>query len=340
MSDDEFNFDDVPMLMAPEEDEEPDGKEELKGPAVRVPKDLQRPWQGWVFTDFKMGSTEAEWEGQVVAGKVTYVKWGVEECPETKRKHRQGLVWFSSKQRYTALQAIVKNKCFVQPMKSKDASMEYVSKMKSNVGGWFEAGEWKKAGQRTDLEAVAKACKEANGDLDKVIDQFPGEAMKYLGNMDRLVQRAAKPEDYRTVKAYVLTGPAAVKKTHFPYCKHGTGNVFELTEEAYTKGYWVGYENQKVLFIDEFTSPWIKISDLLKYLEGHPTKVRVLYGTRWARWKYVYIATNREFYDRNFYPAIFSKFPKTREAFRSRIKRWINFTEPYKCNHVVPGQGE
>lgn len=305
----------------------------------RKPKWMERPWQGYVFTDFKMESTEEEWQAQVVDGTIAYVKWGVEEAPETKRKHRQGLIWFSSKQRYTLVQSLVKNKCFVEPMKSKDGAMEYVSKMKTNVGGYFEAGEWKKAGQRTDLEVVARACRIADGDVKIIMEQHPGEYLKYHGGIDKMVKKYESLPDYRQIKVFVLNGAPATKKTHYPFCRHGFGNVFLLRRKAYQTNFWEGYEGQKVLMIDEFTIPWIELDDLLQIMEGHPYRVNIKNTSCWGRWRYVYITMNRNPNDKDLYPNVFAKYPETRKAFRSRIKRWLYFDTPYTCHHVVPGEG-
>ncbi len=44
----------------------------------------------WCFTNFRL---DFNYEKLIEAGKVKYVKYGVETCPSTGRVHHQGMVW-------------------------------------------------------------------------------------------------------------------------------------------------------------------------------------------------------------------------------------------------------
>lgn len=281
--------------------------------------------RGWQFTDFCRKSTEKDWQIE----DVQFVQWGEEVCPETKREHRQGLVWFKKNCARTAVQKLVGDKCHCELIKKPKALESYNAglvrgkKANEKVFSW---GEPVGAGHRTDISAAYAFAKGCNGDIKKLADQVPVEYMKYHGAMDKVAKMNTATTDFRKLDTTILHGVGGTGKSSWAAWKFGKDNVFVLKQSAWEGKFWDGYYAQDVLQLEFDQGPFMKYQDFLNVVDGHPYWVNIKHGGTWAKWTKVVIASNED--PRDWWKNVFDKHKNAWGAFVRRITRVCTVTEP------------
>lgn len=175
--------------------------------------------RAWSFTDFERTADIKEIKAD---SRVRYVQWGEEICPETERKHRQGMVVFYKQQSMRVVQELVKNKCHCEPARNEWALEKYNAK----DGNVVSEGEMVKQGSREDIKKAVNAAIEADGDVEKLIDAAPVEFVKYSRGLKEVMRVKEKKPAWRVVHTEVLWGKSGTGKSHYAPCVYGDANVF------------------------------------------------------------------------------------------------------------------
>lgn len=161
----------------------------------------------------------------------------------------------------------------------------YCTKLGTREEGPWEFGE---AGPgeraRTDLRSAAAALLSSG----KISDVPPDVFLKYGSNCLKLASRAAAP--YRPeLRIVCVCGPTGIGKSYgirnrYPgcYCPY-YGNCGL---------WWDGYCEQEVVLLEEFAGQ-IQLQKLLQLLDPYPAQVECKGGSVAARYKVVFIVSNR-----------------------------------------------
>ena len=198
----------------------------------------------------------------------------------------------------------------------------------TKIDGTFE--EWgdcpkERQGQRTDLIHMIE-CVEANKSNCEIIRENPKAFthQKYLNDYRQEIRYEKYRDTYRTLDIEYIYGVTRIGKTKSVYDEHGYCKVYSVDDYDHP---FDMYDGEPVMLFDEFRSQ-LRISDMLKYLDGHPLKLPARYQYRIACYKKVYILSNEPL--RNQYIHIQQEQPETWKAFLARINRLYHYTDAGK----------
>ena len=238
--------------------------------------------RNWCFTDFDL----LEW-GEIYARhktKIRYMGVGIEICPDTGKKHVQGMVQFNSVRRMGGIKFLFgSKKIHLEPMKGTCAQNEvYCSK-----GGMYtEWGKYTQQGARSDLDAI-KVILDNNGTMKSVAESHFGDFCRYNRGFAKYKELVLKGDTvkWRTVEVIWISGPTGSGKTRMACA----APCFMIA--ASQMGWWDGYEGEKTLCIDEYANDG-KITHMLSLLDGYQKRLPIKGGFTYANWDKVYVTTN------------------------------------------------
>lgn len=220
-----------------------------------------------------------------------YLIYGREIAPTTKTRHLQGYIYFRSPRSFNAIKKKLPIGAHIEFAKGDaPANREYCIK----GGDWFEFGEMPVQGKRNDIIGLRNAIRDGQTDLQIINDDVNvGAYAKYIKFADRCrtLYDKIKSNRFRQLEVVVIYGPAGTGKTRYVYDHEGYEDVYPLGQ-AQKEMWFDGYDNEKILLIDDFYG-WIKWAFVLKILDGHPLRINIKGGTRWAMWEKVYITSNK-----------------------------------------------
>lgn len=224
---------------------------------------------------------------------VAYIVWQSERAPTTGTLHLQGYVRFTNARALGGVVSFLKRlggdcRPHVEPARgSEDANTLYCTKEESRVRGPWCFGAPAKPGKRTDLSEAAEAVAES-GDLDSV---DPALLVKYGKGFSLLAARKRPTWARRNkVVVIVLIGPTAVGKTW--KCFEATDNKVFRPTYGNTGLWWDGYTGEEAVLFDEFEGQ-VPCSKMLQLLDPYPLWLESKGSGCWARYKYVFITSNR-----------------------------------------------
>lgn len=218
--------------------------------------------KNWCFTSFDINPPIYDEES------MTYLCYGAEVCPTTKKRHWQCFVQFLKKKQLTAVKKIFGSKVHFETARGTIAdNQRYCSK----EGKYIEFGKPIKRGQRTDLEAateLAKAGKITEIPLTLLVRYHRG--FEYI----RSKFTVEKKRDY--LQVYLFYGISGSGKS---YAAHTLAE--KINKDYYRKpnGIWFdGYDQQEVCVMDEFDETAARPAEILKWLDIYPLKVPIKGG--------------------------------------------------------------
>lgn len=207
--------------------------------------------------------------------EVTYLCYGREVGKEKGTKHLQGYVTFIRGYTLKALKKLVGDRYHLQPAKAKDG-MNYCKKDMD-----FYEVDNRKQGKRTDLEETCKLLKEQG--LNAVKEKSPEVFIKYHSGLEKLHASYQKPRKFKP-KVEWIYGKTGVGKTKF---------VCDKEDDLWISGknlkWWLGYENQEAVLIDDFRKDFCTFHELLRILDRYPYAVEVKNSYRQLNSKRMYI---------------------------------------------------
>jgi len=251
------------------------------------------------------------------------------EESESGTPHLQLSLWTIKKVRFTGIKricnAIGMLGCHIEPMRGTwKQSTTYCSKDDPT----YRAGPWSigravAVGKAALMERLVSAVH--NGDsIDELLMEVPGLAA-HRKAFDWLTERSMKRagNQWRDMDVQVFMGEPGTDKTRLAVSEAGGyDNVYILTKLNRGMTWWDGYDGELTVIIDDFDSEWtIPYRALLRILDGHPTRLPVKGGFRYALFTRVVITTN---------VPISVWYPKQRDlsALERRISSTRRFPEP------------
>ncbi len=154
-----------------------------------------------------------------------------------------------------------------------------------------------------------------------IIEAFPSYLNKipHLDKMRQTYKEQEYSDVFRILEITYICGDTETGKTRYVMDKYGYKNVYKITNYTHP---FDSYEGQDVILFDEFRSS-LPITDLLQILDGYPCKLSARYADRVACFTKAFIISNIPF-DKQ-YPNIQTDEPKSFEALRRRITKFLNF---------------
>lgn len=256
-------------------------------------------------------------------GKLGFLIYQIERCPNTNREHIQGYAELHSRTtlgrhgpRSSGVKGIFRSDTMHVEMAkgSADQNITYCTKPESRVREGLRLGEPanKRPGERKDWEELYEHCIHADTDEKNLCIGHP-VIIKYYRSATEIWSRTHPPSMRFPIRIFILVGPTRTGKTRWAFTKFP--ELYRLcTEKA---DWWNGYLGQKDVLIDEFDGESIKLTYMLQLLDRYPMQVPTkggfvrLCATNW-------IITSNIDHDQ-----WYSMAPQgNRDAFYARIQEW------------------
>jgi len=246
----------------------------------------------WGAINYESLKAEAERDG----GSIQATVFQKESAPDTGKLHFQIYAQLKIKTTRGKMAEILQ----IQPNTyhaeiargSSGENVVYCTKEYTRVEGPWILGTIKKKqqGHRSDLNAIAAAIN-VGIDLPTIARAYPGDWFRYYKGIKDYQVLTINPPEWRELDVTVYWGLTDVGKSRRVRIQEGTKNIYVLRKGNYDCIWFDGYLGQKVLLIDDFYG-WIKISDLLVFLDGYPLQLQTKGSYTWAFWERVYLTSN------------------------------------------------
>jgi len=208
----------------------------------------------------------------------------------------------------------------IEPRKgSRKEAFDYVTKLDTKIGEVFGNGDIdvsEQRGKRNDLLEIISQL-EQGATLEEIRTKYKSQYFMYQ-NRIRAYQQSILENQYkntfRTLKVTYIHGATGKGKTRFVMDKYGYENIFRITNYSHP---FDMYGGQKIIVFEEFYSSFIKIQQMLNYLDGYPLTLPARYGDKIACYDTVYIISNIPLAEQ--YKTIQTDHPETYKAFLRRI---------------------
>ena len=165
-------------------------------------------------------------------------------------------------------------------------------KLPDSEAGYYEWGDMpgglRAEAGRTKSERIVAAIAEGMSDSDLLV-QEPDlwQRLPAIRQTRTVVTGEKYLREYRPMDVTYIEGPTGTGKTRY-VMQHTNYDLFVVDDYDHP---WDGYEQQKVVFFDEFREQ-ATLSDMLRWLDGNPTKLKARYANAVACYTTVYIASN------------------------------------------------
>jgi hypothetical protein len=200
--------------------------------------------------------------------KHCYICYGL-ETGETGFPHIQGYVELNVAQRFAFVQKYFDfkkdNKVLKFHVEVANGTAEENKKYCKKEGAFYEFGEPRKQGTRTDLNQIKEAIKTAPRNLSIIIDELAqnNQQLKFAENLQRYYFAHRDPAN--PPKVYWIYGKTGVGKTSLVYrCFNDICSVSD--------GNWIGtgYIQNECLLFDDFREGSPSFEQLLKIADRYP----------------------------------------------------------------------
>lgn len=229
------------------------------------------------FTSFNMEDPPS-WDVMKQQG-ATYLCYGREVCPSTKREHWQGFVRFSRTMNFkTGLAAITQGCAGSLQGRAKAPHVEMCKgsilsnvKYTSKEGSWSEHGQLPAQGARNDLKDLAATIAQGAVTVDELCIENPEAVHMYGRTLDR-VEDISRRKNYRTTMTTGIWyhGPTGVGKSHQAFEGFTPETHYVYPDD---NGWWDGYCGQETVVLNDFRGE-IPYNQMLKMIDKWPYSVR------------------------------------------------------------------
>lgn len=204
----------------------------------------------------------------------SYLVYGLEECPTTKRKHHQGYCELKNQTSRTVILKLLNGMHIEKRKGTAKEAADYCKKGDDNLYSGInvtEHGEISQQGVRTDIKQSYAYAKEKKGLAVYLEEQEPNfQDIRIFQIASRTFQkdRRFKPE------VYWIWGATGTGKTRY---------VVEKEQDLWISGknlrWWEGYENQEATLFDDFRKDFCTFHELLRILDRYPYTAEVKGGS-------------------------------------------------------------
>lgn len=236
--------------------------------------------------------------------KHCYICYGLETAETTGMRHVQGYVELLSAQRFAYLQKYFDfkkdGKLLKFHIEIAQGTAEQNKTYCKKEGAFYEFGEPRKQGTRSDLNEIKEAIKAAPKDLPKIIDELANnnQQLKFAQNLQPYYFSHRDPAV--PPKVFWICGQTGVGKTSLVYrCFQDICSVSDTN--------WIGtgYSQNECLLFDDFREGSLSFEQLLKITDRYPFTLFFKGGSVALNSPYI-VFTSPESIDKS--------FPYTRKA--------------------------
>ncbi len=226
--------------------------------------------KNWCFTAWPGKLPEpAE---KVVGVEFTYIGWGNEVCPETKKEHYQGFFQLGRKQTFKKLKTFLPS-WHIEVMKGTvDEAVDYCKK----EGDFQSFGALAVQGKRTDLDAVYASLDAGASELEAWQKHSKTFTSNYKA-FERYMQLSAKRREW-PMKVLCLHGLSGSGKTRHAVELASMYKSYCFAEVAVNSGFLMGYEGEECVIIDDYEGSMMSRNMFLRLTDRHPWKANVKNG--------------------------------------------------------------
>jgi len=279
-------------------------------------------WTFTIFDDFK----DDFWDKykDIIRG----LAFGEEICPKTKKKHLQGFIQMYSQCRMSKLIGIFKESKFKAPHFEKmKGSIKDNKKYCSKESELKKYGSFVSRGHRSDLHSIKDDLKKGVN-LYNIMDNYTSDFVRYNSGIDKMKslidKNRRKKMGFVCPEVIVLYGKPGEGKTSYVYDKEGFDDVFCISRYNDDKFMFNGYDNEKVLLLDDFNGN-ISYNYMLRLMDGYPLDLNVKNGVRYNFFEKIYITSNNV-------PGSWYRNHGIKDNFKRRISSCLEVTKGNTVN--------
>lgn len=271
----------------------------------------------WCITDNTVTeTTDPEKWSEHFDENVKYAVWQLEKAA-TGKLHIQAYLKFVKPVRISGVQKLLPGVHCEMAKGTDEQCIKYCSKEDSKVSGPFFHGECDSQGKRRDLDELADLL-HAGKTTDEIAEEQTASYIRYHKGIQAAHQalQRKKTKTFREVTVTVYWGETGTGKTR--RCHDQASDLFAPDIGANSL-WWDGYMGEDAILFDDFYGQ-IKISHMLRLLDGYNLAIPIKGGYTSANWTRVYITSNvhpDEWYKSESIPE------SVRAAFRRRISNII-----------------
>lgn len=221
--------------------------------------------RNWVFTIHNYTQEDVE---QLNTVDCRYLVYGLEEGSH-ETPHIQGYIELDNPKSMGAMKKLLnRNDVHLeQRMGTAKQASEYCKK----EGHFYERGELKKQGERTDLFELAEQVRVGEINMEELREDNPMAYHTYGRTLEKIDDdRMRNTKRTWMTKGVWLYGPTGVGKSHRAYEMAGDRSTYVYTEDG---GWWDAYKGEEVVIVDDFRGS-IPFNQLLKMIDKWEYRVR------------------------------------------------------------------
>lgn len=238
--------------------------------------------RNFAFTDNTLSDLQTIFDKEA---SVRYIGYGLEGAPTTGKMHWQGWVQFTCQKTETAARKLFPGVSLDFMRMDESVNETYCMKECLNQTPFQVLGTFIKQGQRKDLHEIQIAIEEGK-QINEIAAMNMQLYVQYFRGFKDLIRMREQEQSttFRKVTIILLQGRTGCGKTKLAM-KHATYiNSGKLD-------WWDGYNGDRIICLDEYANQ-IRITDLLRILDGYQLRLPIKGGFTYARWTTVFITTN------------------------------------------------
>lgn len=220
--------------------------------------------RNWVFTIHNYTQDDIDHLNTV---ECKYLVYGLEEGSH-ETPHIQGYIELENPKSMGAMKKLLnRNDVHLEKrMGTAKQASEYCKK----EGHFYEKGEMKKQGERTDLVELAEQVRTGEVNMEQLREDNPMAYHTYGRTLEKIEDdRMRKTKREWMTKGTWLYGPTGVGKSHRAYEMAEGKSTYVYTEDG---RWWDAYKGEEVVIIDDFRGS-IPYNQLLKMIDKWEYKV-------------------------------------------------------------------
>lgn len=288
--------------------------------------------RGWIYTVWMDGEEGRRSPDEIVEAielgiskdsKIEYAIFGLEEAPDTGRKHLQGFVYWTNAVTGRGAQrrlGLASGEFHAESQRGTHAQASDYAKKDAEI--IVAHGEIPDPEDRPESAWDYILIMLENGATDsEIMRAYPahfGRCKSGISAM-RMELLAEKLNTWREVEVEYIWGPTGTGKTRGVLeSVESPQDVYRVTDYSHP---FDGYRGQQTLLLEEFRSS-LPIEQMLVYLDGYYHELPCRYSNKVSGWSKVYIVTNIPMDQQ--YRSVQERHPETWAAWIRRIDAQVH----------------